>query len=192
VTNGAPLTLLKIRSSPPLPGTRSTSGTSKMPASVSKQRAPARSIPWSRRNRANWRKRCDQRYAFCYSCHIIRDFRTTLGRWSICIICMLTLFVVLPSHVIAGVPTIPNRVFALIKSGAPTGSSALSNPDVDGISLREGWDAVNPSEDVYDWSYFDAEITKAQTLGKGTDSCLGRWKKPPRLGASSISSSRKT
>jgi hypothetical protein len=44
---------------------------------------------------------------------------------------------------------------------------------VDGISLREGWDAVNPAEDVYDWSYFDAEITKAQTLGKGTDSRLG-------------------
>jgi hypothetical protein len=137
------INFMKIRSSPPLPGTRSTSGTSKMPASVSKQRGAARSIPWSRRNRANSRKRCDQRYAFCYSCHIIRDFRTTLGRWSICIICMLTLFVVLPSHVIAGVPTIPNGVFALIKSGAPTGSSARSNPDVDGISLREGWDAVN-------------------------------------------------
>jgi hypothetical protein len=67
---------------------------------------------------------------------------------------------------IAGVPTIPNGVFALIKAGAPTGSSVLSNPDADGISLREGWDAVNPAEDVYDWSYFDAEITKAQNAGK--------------------------
>jgi hypothetical protein len=79
---------------------------------------------------------------------------------------MPTLFVVLPSQVIAGVPTIPNGVFALIKSGAPTGSRVLSNPDVDGISLRQGWDAVNPSQDVYDWSYFDAEITKAQNAGK--------------------------
>jgi len=79
---------------------------------------------------------------------------------------MLPLFVVLPCRVIAGVPTIPRGVFALIKSGAPTGSSVLSNPDVDGISLREGWDAVNPSEDVYDWSYFDAEITKAKNAGK--------------------------
>jgi hypothetical protein len=67
---------------------------------------------------------------------------------------------------IAGVPTIPNGVFALIKAGPPTGSSVLSNPDVDGISLREGWDAVNPAEDVYDWSYFDAEITKAQNAEK--------------------------
>ncbi len=67
---------------------------------------------------------------------------------------------------IAGVPTIPNGVFALIKSCAPTGSSVLSNPDVDGISLRGGWDAVNLAEDVYDWSYFDAEITKAQNAGK--------------------------
>jgi len=79
---------------------------------------------------------------------------------------MLTLFVVLPSHAVAQVPTIPKGVFALIKAGAPTGLSVLSNPDVDGISLREGWSAVNPSEDVYDWSYFDAEITKAQNAGK--------------------------
>jgi hypothetical protein len=85
---------------------------------------------------------------------------------SLCIICILTLFVVLSSHAIAGVPTIPKGVFALIKSGAPTGSSVLSNPDVDGISLREGWDAVNPAEDVYDWSYFDAEIINAQNAGK--------------------------
>jgi hypothetical protein len=47
-----------------------------------------------------------------------------------------------------------------------TTSSILSNPDVDGISLRQSWDAVNPSEGVYDWSYFDAEITKAQNAGK--------------------------
>ena len=79
---------------------------------------------------------------------------------------MLTLFVVLPSHVIAGVPTIPNGVFALIKAGAPTGSSVLSNPDVDGISLRIGWSSVNPSEDSYDWSYFDTEIAKAKNAGK--------------------------
>jgi hypothetical protein len=98
--------------------------------------------------------------------YTIRDFHTTLGRRGICIICLLTLFVVLPSNVIAGLPTIPGGVFALIKAGAPTGSSALSNPDVDGISLREGWSQVNPSEDKYDWSYFDAEITKAKNAGK--------------------------
>jgi hypothetical protein len=81
---------------------------------------------------------------------------------------MLTLFVVLPSHVIAALPSppIPCGVFALIKAGAPTGSSVLSNPDVDGISLRIGWSSVNPSEDKYDWSYFDAEITKAKNAGK--------------------------
>lgn len=82
---------------------------------------------------------------------------------------MLTPFVLLPSRVIAQLPTpptVPRGVFALIKSGAPTGSSALSSPDVDGISLRIGWNAVNPSEDNYDWSYFDAEIAKAKNAGK--------------------------
>ena len=76
---------------------------------------------------------------------------------------MLTLFVVLPSQVIAG---IPSGVFALMKAGAPTGSSILNNPDVDGISLRRGWNWVNPSENVYDWSYFDTEIAKARNAGK--------------------------
>jgi hypothetical protein len=94
------------------------------------------------------------------------DFQATLGRWSICIICMLTLFVVLPSNVIAGLPTIPNGVFALMQGSAPTSSSALANPDVDGISLRTGWEDVNPSEDVYNWSYFDTEIPKATNVVK--------------------------
>jgi hypothetical protein len=82
---------------------------------------------------------------------------------------VFTLFVLLVSRGIAQLPappTVPRGVFALIKSGAPTGSSALSNPDVDGISLREGWNAVNPSEDTYDWSYFDTEIAKAKNAGK--------------------------
>jgi len=78
---------------------------------------------------------------------------------------MLTIFAVLPSHVTAQV-SIPRGVFASIQAGTPTGSSILSNPDVDGISLRNGWDAVNPSEDVYDWSYFDAEIARARAAGK--------------------------
>jgi hypothetical protein len=78
---------------------------------------------------------------------------------------MLTIFAVLPSHVTAQVST-PRGVFASIQAGTPIGSSILSNPDVDGISLRNGWDAVNPSEDVYDWSYFDTEIAAARAAGK--------------------------
>jgi hypothetical protein len=108
----------------------------------------------------------DQRYALCPSRHIIRDFLITLRRWGISI--CLTLFGVLPFQVIAEPPTPPkpSGVFALIKAGAPTGSSILNNPDVDGISLRIGWSSVNPSEDKYDWSYFDAELAKVNKAGK--------------------------
>jgi hypothetical protein len=82
-------------------------------------------------------------------------------------ICMLTGFVVLPSRVIAqSSPSIPRGVFALMPAGVSTTSSVLSNPDVDGISLRIGWTHVNPSEGVYDWSYFDGEIAKARNAGK--------------------------
>jgi len=115
------------------------------------------------------------RYALCYSGHIIRDFRTTLGRWSICIICMLTLFVVLPSNVIAGLPTptptptpppIPRGVFCLDKAGVAADSSVLSNPDVDGIVVREWWSAIEPSDGTYDWSFFDSEVYRAGQAGK--------------------------
>src|SRR5439155_26094843 len=106
-------------------------------------------------------------HALCCGGCIICDFHTTLGRrWSIRIICLLTLFIILLSNVIAATPPIPGGVFALIKAGAPTGSSVLSNPDVDGISLRQGWSAINPSENSYNWSYFDTEVAKAKNAGK--------------------------
>jgi glycosyl hydrolase family 42 (putative beta-galactosidase) len=104
--------------------------------------------------------------ALLWEDYIIHDFRITLGRWSICIICLLTLFIILLPNVIAGLPTMPGGVYALIKGNAPTGRSVLSNPDVDGISLRTGWKEVEPSEDSYNWSYFDAEIAKAKNAGK--------------------------
>src|SRR5438128_2718487 len=92
-----------------------------------------------------------------------------LGRWAVRSVCMLTLCAGLPFRMkaeVAPAPAVPRGVFALIKSGAATKSSVLSTPDVDGISLRTGWDAVNPFEDRYDWSYFDTEIAKAKNAGK--------------------------
>jgi hypothetical protein len=76
------------------------------------------------------------------------------------------LFLCLASTCSALTPAPPRGVFNLGEAGNPVPSEVIFNPDVDGISLRIGWSLVNPSEDVYDWSYFDTEITRAQNAGK--------------------------
>lgn len=42
----------------------------------------------------------------------------------------------------------------------------LRNPSVDGISLRVGWDQIEPEEGRFDWSVFDAIIPAAKLAGK--------------------------
>jgi len=42
----------------------------------------------------------------------------------------------------------------------------LSNPSVTGLSLRAGWNQLQPQEGVYDWSSLDSNIKKASAYGK--------------------------
>jgi len=42
----------------------------------------------------------------------------------------------------------------------------LSNPSVTGLSLRLGWNQIQPQKGVYDWSFLDSNIKKASTYGK--------------------------
>ncbi len=61
-----------------------------------------------------------------------------------------------------------NGVYVLGLEGASAAVLApyLSNPDVDGFSLRAGWSDVEPADDAYDWSQFDAVIEAAAAHGK--------------------------
>src|SRR6059058_6378043 len=47
----------------------------------------------------------------------------------------------------------PRGVFCLLPVGAGAGQdpSVYYNVDVDGISVRQNWSDLEPSEDVYDW-----------------------------------------
>ena len=49
---------------------------------------------------------------------------------------------------------IPRGVFCLQPSGQGTGQDpyVYSDPDVDGISVRQKWGDLEPAEGVYDWS----------------------------------------
>lgn len=73
----------------------------------------------------------------------------------------------LSSSLLAGVPAqIPRGVFSLSTAGAKCQQSVLQNPNVDGISVRQNWSDLEPSENVYDFSYLESEIGRAAAVGK--------------------------
>jgi hypothetical protein len=50
--------------------------------------------------------------------------------------------------------------------GAGPDRSVYFNPDLDGISVRQGWGDLEPIEGVFDWSFLDAVIGRAMDAGK--------------------------
>ncbi|MEO6872087.1 MAG: beta-galactosidase [Chthoniobacterales bacterium] len=61
---------------------------------------------------------------------------------------------------------VPRGVFCLLPAGAKCSQTALSNPSVDGISIRQAWSDLEPTEGHYDWTYLDSEVARAAGAGK--------------------------
>ena len=61
---------------------------------------------------------------------------------------------------------VPRGVFCLQPVGQGTGSDPIvySDPDVDGISVRQNWADLEPIEGVYDWRFLDQVIGTALLL----------------------------
>ena len=57
-------------------------------------------------------------------------------------------------------------VYALIGDSMKVQPGTLQNAAVDGISLRQNWSEVEPSDGVYNFAYLDANIQAAQAAGK--------------------------
>lgn len=60
----------------------------------------------------------------------------------------------------------PKGVFSLGAAGNPCAERVLQNPDVDGVSIRQNWSDLEPSEGVFDWSFLDSEVSRAAAAGK--------------------------
>jgi len=60
----------------------------------------------------------------------------------------------------------PRGVYSIATSGKKIQDPVLTNPDVDGISLRQNWLDIEKTEGVYDWSYFDGQIARVAPVGK--------------------------
>lgn len=61
---------------------------------------------------------------------------------------------------------IPQGIFSLGQSGQPISSDILAHPHVKGVSVRQQWPDLEPSEGAYDWSYLDSQIARAAKAGK--------------------------
>src|SRR4051812_5101529 len=108
----------------------------------------------------------------CFGCAVV-------ARWQvICRRLVIFLAALLAPQVIG---QIPHGVFSLNGSGQGASESALNNPDVMGISTRQGWMDLEPTEGNFDWSFLDSEVAKAAAAGKkvmlriGTQSGKPAW-----------------
>ena len=63
---------------------------------------------------------------------------------------------------------IPRGVFCMLGVGGGVGPGpwVFSNPDVDGVSVREYWSNLEPVEGIYDWTYLDTVIARSAAAGK--------------------------
>jgi Beta-galactosidase len=61
---------------------------------------------------------------------------------------------------------IPRGVFSLEKAGEPAAPSVLADPSVDGVSIRQRWRDLERSKGVYDWTFLDSEVARAEQAGK--------------------------
>jgi Beta-galactosidase len=61
---------------------------------------------------------------------------------------------------------VPQGVFCLANVGRIPPQAVLANPDVDGISLRQGWCDLEPSEGVFDWTFLDSAVGACAAAGK--------------------------
>src|SRR5882724_11253752 len=60
----------------------------------------------------------------------------------------------------------PRGVFSLSNTDRIANETALNNPDVTGISIRQRWNSLEPIEGVFDWTFLDSEVARAAAAGK--------------------------
>ncbi len=76
---------------------------------------------------------------------------------------------------------VPQGVFSIANDGLMPQDEVLANPDVTGVTIRQSWSALEPTEGVYNWSYLDDALATVAASGKtvllriGTQSGRPAW-----------------
>lgn len=61
---------------------------------------------------------------------------------------------------------VPRGVFCLLPSGKVGKARTFTNPDIEGISIRQDWSELEPREGVFDWTYLDSMVAKSAAGNK--------------------------
>ncbi|MGH8093367.1 MAG: beta-galactosidase [Chthoniobacterales bacterium] len=78
-------------------------------------------------------------------------------------------------------PQVPSGVFSIANSGKQPQAAVLANPDVDGVTLRQDWASLEPTEGTFDFSFLDTAVASVGAVGKkvllriGTQSGKPGW-----------------
>ncbi len=80
---------------------------------------------------------------------------------------------------IAAFSEIPRGVYSVAGVDSDPVSRTLTNPDVDGISLRTQWSTLEPSEGSFDWTYLDGAIALCVANGKDVLIRIGSQQSKP-------------
>ncbi|MGI8890689.1 MAG: beta-galactosidase [Chthoniobacterales bacterium] len=61
---------------------------------------------------------------------------------------------------------VPEGVFSIANKDKQPQNEVLSNPNVDGITIRQDWAKLEPSEGNFDFSYLDSAVNASAAAGK--------------------------
>jgi Beta-galactosidase len=94
-----------------------------------------------------------------------RYFRSRLSGMSFLFGAFLCAFPIMTEQALSQVP---RGVFCLLPNGQGNGHDpyVYTDPDVDGVSVRQKWGDLEPTEGVYDWRFLDNVTARATAAGK--------------------------
>ena len=61
---------------------------------------------------------------------------------------------------------LPKGIYAMVKKDTQVDSQILNHPDITGLHIRAVWSTLEPSNNVFNWSYFDGLIAQAKSKNK--------------------------
>jgi hypothetical protein len=64
-------------------------------------------------------------------------------------------------------------VYSLTGEGRPVANGVLSNPNVDGVSIRLHWSDLETADHVYNWAYLDTQVSRVVAAGKSVSLRIG-------------------
>ena len=86
-------------------------------------------------------------------------------------------------------PQVPYGVFSIANNSKQPQNAVLADPDVDGITLRQAWSEIEPTEGNFDFSYLDTAVANCASHGKPVLLRIGTQKSKPEWVTQAVANS---